>query len=284
MACSSYLLNNVEDIGRGAELIKRRRGVIIGVFSAKGGVGKTTAVVNIGAAMAQKLKNRVVVVETNMTASNLGLYMGILDSPVVIQDVVLGKRKLEDAICTTDFGIHVIPGSPAFVGEIGSIDIREILEQLRKKYDAILLDSAPGFGPEVYASMRACDELVVVCQPQVPAIAGTLQTFRTANHQKLPILGAIMNRVTGKRYEVPISHIKKILNWPLIGVVPEDDMVPESTTRAIPLVIYSQNSPAAVEFRKIAQAILTHIRARRRVAPRRRRKIRRKRLAGSRSK
>ena len=251
-------------------IIRRKRGLIIGVFSAKGGVGKTTTAVNVGTALAQKLKNRVIVVETNMTASNLGLYMGILDSPVVVQDVILGKRKLEDAICTTAYGIHVIPGSPAFVGELGSIDVRGILDQSRKKYDVILLDSAPGFGPEVYASMKACDELLIVCQPQVPAIAGTLQTFRAASYQKLPIIGTVINRVTGKRYEIPIAHIKKILNWPVIGVVPEDDMVPESTTRAIPLVIYSQNSPAAVEFRKIAQALLTHIRTRRRVAPRRR--------------
>ena len=50
----------------------KRRGVIIGVFSAKGGVGKTTTVVNLGTALAQKLKNRVIIVETNMTASNLG--------------------------------------------------------------------------------------------------------------------------------------------------------------------------------------------------------------------
>lgn len=254
----------------------KRRGLIIGVFSAKGGVGKTTTVVNLGTAMAQKLKNRVIVVETNMTASNLGLYLGILDSPVIIQDVVLGKQKLEDAICTTDYGMHVIPGTPAFVGELGSVDIRGILEQLRKKYDVIILDSAPGFGPEVYASMKACDELVIVCQPQVPAIAGTLQTFRVASNYKLPIIGVVMNRVTGKRYEIPIPHVKKMLGWPVIGVVPEDDMVPESTTRALPLVVYSQNSPAAVEFRKIAQALLTHIRSRRRVSPRRKRKIKRK--------
>jgi MinD-like ATPase involved in chromosome partitioning or flagellar assembly len=199
----------------------------------------------------------------------------LIKSLVSFVDAV--KNLAEDAICTTDYGIHVVPGSPAFVGELGSIDVRGILDQLRKKYDVILLDSAPGFGPEVYASMKACDELVIVCQPQVPAIAGTLQTFRAAGYQKLPIIGTVINRVTGKRYEIPISHMKKILRWPIIGVVPEDDMVPESTTRAIPLVVYSQNSPAAVEFRKIAQALLTHIRGRRRVAPRRRIALRRRR-------
>jgi MinD-like ATPase involved in chromosome partitioning or flagellar assembly len=163
------------------------------------------------------------------------------------------------------------------VGELGSIDVRGILDQLRKKYDVILLDSAPGFGLEVYASLKACDELIVVSQLQVPAIAGTLQTFRAASSRRLPIIGVVMNRVTGKRYEIPISHVKKILHWPVIGVVPEDDMVLESTTRAVPLVVYSQNSPAAVEFRKIAQALLTHIRGRRRVAPRRRIALRRRR-------
>ncbi len=252
--------------------MRQKRGLILGVFSAKGGVGKTTTVANLGAALAQKLKNRVIIVETNMTASNLGLHLGILDPPVVIQDVVFGKLKISEATSVTDYGLHIIPGSVAFTDDLGSIDLRGILDELRKKYDIIILDSAPGFGLEVFDGMKACDELLICCQPRVPAIAGTLQTFRAADRLKIPVFGVGLTRVTGKRFEIPTSAIKRTLGWPTMAVIPEDDMVAESVTRGTPVVLHAPNSPAAVEYRKLAQAVITHVRARKRIAPRRKRK------------
>jgi septum site-determining protein MinD len=249
--------------------MRKKRGLVLGVFSAKGGVGKTTTVANLGAALAQKLKNRVVIVETNMTASNLGLHLGILEPPVVIQDVIFGRIKISEAIVTTDYGLHIIPGSVAFTDELGSIDLRGIFEELRKKYDIVLLDSAPGFGLEVFAGMKACDELLIVCQPRVPAIAGTLQTFRAADRLKIPVFGVVLSRVTGKRFEIPTSDIKRTLDWPTLIEIPEDDVIGESVTRGTPVVIYAPNSPAALEYRKLARAVLAHLRARKRVAPRR---------------
>ena len=249
--------------------MRAKRGLVLGVFSAKGGVGKTTTVANLGAALAQKIKDRVIVVETNMTASNLGLYFGLLDPPVVIQDVVFGRVKISDAISKTDFGLHVIPGSIAFTTELGSIDLRGILDELRRKYDVIIIDSPPGFGLEVSAGITACDELLIVCQPRVPAIAGTLQTLRAANSHKIPVFGVVLNRVAGKRFEIPTSDIKRTLGWPTIAVVPEDDMIGEAETRGTPAVIYSPNSAASIEYRKLGQAVLTHLKARKRIAPRR---------------
>lgn len=253
-----------------------KRGLILGVFSAKGGVGKTTTVANLGAALAQKLKNRVVIVETNMTASNLGLHLGILDPPVVIQDVVFGRLKVNDAISTTDYGLHIIPGSVAFTDELGSIDLRGILDELTRRYDVVILDSAPGFGLEVFAGMKACDELLICCQPRVPAIAGTLQTFRAADRLKIPVFGVVLNRVTGRRFEIPTSDIKRTLGWPTMAIVPEDDMVAESVTRGAPVVLHAPSSPVALEYRKLAQAVLTHLKARKRIAPRRKRKARKR--------
>jgi septum site-determining protein MinD len=257
--------------------MRMKRGLILGVFSAKGGVGKTTTVANLGTALTQKLKNRTIIVETNMTASNLGLHLGILDPPVVIQDVVFGRLKVSEAISTTDYGLHIIPGSVAFTDDLGSIDLRGILDELTKKYDVVILDSAPGFGLEVFAGMKACDELLICCQPRVPAIAGTLQTFRAADRLKIPVFGVVLNRVTGKRFEIPTYDIKRTLGWPTMAIVPEDDMVAESVTRGIPVVLHAPNSPAAVEYRKLAKGILTHLKARRRITPRRRRKVSRRR-------
>jgi len=250
-----------------------KRGLILGVFSAKGGVGKTTTVANLGAALAQKLRDSIIIVETNMTASNLGLHLGILDPPVVIQDVVFGRIKISEAISTTDYGLHIIPGSVAFTDELGSMDLSGILEELTKKYDIIILDSPPGFGLEVFAGMKACDELLICCQPRVPAIAGTLQTFRAADRLKIPVFGVVLSRVTGKRFEIPLSDIKRTLDWPTMAVIPEDDMVAESVTRGVPAVLHAPNSPASVEYRKLAQAVLSHMRARRRIAPRRMHKV-----------
>jgi septum site-determining protein MinD len=124
--------------------------------------------------------------------------------------------------------------------------------------------------------MKACDELLICCQPRVPAIAGTLQTFRAADRFKIPVFGVVLNRVTGKRFEIPTSDIKRTLGWPTIAIVPEDDMVEEGVTRGVPVALHAPNSPAAVEFRKLAQAVLAHLRARKRIAPRRKRKLRKK--------
>jgi septum site-determining protein MinD len=256
--------------------MKAKKALVLGVFSAKGGVGKTTTVANLGAALSQKLKNRVLIVETNMTSSNLGLHLGILEPPVVIQDIVFGKLNVRKAILTTNYGLHIIPGSVSFMEAMGSIDLRGILDEIRGKYDVIILDSSPGFNLEVYAAMKACDELLICCQPRVPAIAGTLQTFRAADSLKVPVLGVVLNRITGKRFDIPTSDIKRTLGWPILATIPEDDMVEESLIRGVPVVIYAPNSPAAVEFRRLAQAVLIHLKARKRIVSRKRKATRRK--------
>jgi len=245
--------------------MRSKRGSVIGVFSAKGGVGKTTVVTNLGAALAQEFKDRVLVFEANMAASNLGLHLGILDPPAVVQEVVFGGAKTEDAIVSFDYGLHLLAGSPAFDGESGMVDLCGIIEPLRSKYDAIILDSAPSFGPEVTSALKACDIVIIVCQPRVPAIAGTLQTLRAADKLKIPVFSVVLDGVRNKRYEISTPEIKRTLGWQTIFEVPEDDSVLESIARGLPVVIYKPNSPAAVGFRKLASAILQYIKANHRV-------------------
>lgn len=263
--------------------LRGRRGIVLGVFSAKGGVGKTTTVANLGAALAQRKRGKAIIVETNMTASNLGLHLGVVDPPVTVQDLVMGRLKVEEGISKTEYGLHLLPGSIAFTTEVGSVDLSPVLESLRRKYDVIILDSAPGFAPEVTSAMRACDEVLVCCQPQIPAIAGTLQSMRALERMKIPLLGVVLTRVTGKRYEISTSEIKRTLGWPTLVEIPEDDMVPESITRGLPVVLYAPNSPAAQEYLRLARMILARMRARaggRRARGRRVRGVRRMKTKG----
>ncbi len=246
----------------GERTVRKRRGFVLGVFSAKGGVGKTTTVSNLGAAMAQRKKGKVLIMETNMTASNLGLYLGVVDPPVVVQDLVYGRVKPEEAIIKTPYGLHLLPGSVAYTDEVTAVDFSPLVENLRKKYEVILLDTAPGFAPEVTAAMRVCDSILVCCQPQVPAIAGTLQTLRMAERLKVPVMGCVLTRVTGKRWEIPTTEIRRTLGWPALAEIPEDEAVPESITRGTPVVLWAPRSPAAVGYLKLAGQLLSSLRRR----------------------
>jgi septum site-determining protein MinD len=71
---------------------------IIGIVSGKGGVGKTTIVANLGAALASFYKKRVIIVDCNVTTSHLGLYLGMYYHPVSLNQVLRGEASMDDAI------------------------------------------------------------------------------------------------------------------------------------------------------------------------------------------
>jgi MinD-like ATPase involved in chromosome partitioning or flagellar assembly len=91
-----------------------------------------------------------------------------------------------------------------------------------------------------------------------------------ADRLKLPIFGVVLTRITRKRYEVSVSDIKRTLGWPALVEIPEDEMVPESVTRGMPVVLYAPNSSSAYEYRRLAQMVLSHLRARKRVTTKKR--------------
>lgn len=236
--------------------IRPKKARVIGVFSCKGGVGKTTTAVNLATFLNEKLSGDVIVVEANLTAPNVGLHLGIVDPAITMHDVLAGRTSIERAVNVSAGGLHFIPGSIAVSEEIHLIDLKSCLDPLRKKYKYIILDSAPGLGPEVIAAVKASDESLIITNPEVPTIATTLRTFRAAERYRIPITGVVVNKVMGKRYEVPLSEIRKTLKWPIVATVPDDDKVRESLTAAIPVIRYAPRSPAAKKFREMGERLL----------------------------
>jgi len=238
--------------------IKPKRARVIGVFSCKGGVGKTTTVANVGMALTKHLKKDVLVIDANLSAPNLGLHFGELEPKITIHDALAGEIPIEKAVMECH-GLKVILGSIAFGEEVHLVDIRGLLEPLKAKYKLILIDSAPGIGSEVVAAMKACDEIIIATNPEVPTVASTLKTFSAAERYKIPIVGVVVNKVSGEPFELPIKDVKKALGWPIIAIVPEDRRVRESTAIGIPVVLYRPKSPAAVKFNELSETLLKHL-------------------------
>lgn len=238
--------------------IRPRQARIIGLFSCKGGVGKTTTVANLSAGLAKRLGAKVLAVDANLGAPNLGLHFGELTPKITIHDIISHELPIEDAILDIQ-GLRMILGSIAYEDEVHLVDLRELLSPLRRKFKVIILDSAPGIGSEVVAAMKACNEIIIVTNPYVPTIASTLKTFRAAERYKVPILGVVVNRVAGEPFELPMREIKKALGWPVIGAVPEDKKVRESTAAGIPVIKYSARSRASKQFKALTDFMVNHL-------------------------
>jgi septum site-determining protein MinD len=238
--------------------IRPRQARVIGLFSCKGGVGKTTTIANLGVELSKRLGDKVLAVDANLGAPNLGLHFGELTPRITIHDVISHELPIEDAVLKIQ-DVPMILGSIAYEDEVHLVDLRELLSPLRRRFRVILLDSAPGIGSEVVAAMKACNEIIIVTNPYVPTIASTLKTFRAAERYKVPILGVVVNRVAGEPFELPMREIKKAFGWPVIGSIPEDKKVRESTAAGIPVIKYSPRSRASKQFKGLADFVVDHL-------------------------
>ena len=244
--------------GQGVK-IKPKRARVIGVFSCKGGVGKTTTVANLSMCLTQSMGDNILAVDANLTSPNLGLHFGEFTPKVTIHDALTDELPIEKAVMKSH-GLQAILGSITYVGDVYLVDLRGRLAPLKSKYKVILIDSAPGVGSETIAAIKACDEIIIVTNPHIPTIASTLKTLRTAERYKVPIVGVIVNKARKNPFDLSIKDVKKLLGWPIISAVPEDPKVYESTAVGIPVVSYAPQSSAAKEFKKLGEFLIKRLR------------------------
>ena len=230
-------------------------GKIIGIVSGKGGVGKTTTTTNLGVAL-QKLGKKVCVFDANITTSNLGLHLGITDYPVTSHEL-LKNKKFGDSIFVHQSGLRIIPGSLSLedAKSLNISNLKHVLSSLAKKYDFILVDGAPGIDREALSVVDASDEVIVVTNPEMPAITDAIKIIEVAKSINAKILGLVVNKRRNKDYELGAQEIESATGVHILGTVPEDENVLRAISDKSPVVISREGAPSARSFRKIAADI-----------------------------
>ncbi len=202
---------------------------VILINSGKGGVGKTTTAINLGACL-NKLKKQVVIIDGNLNTPNVGLQLGAPVVPVTLNHVLNGKAKIHEAIYEHSSGTKIIPSSLS-IKELTHFNTKkfpDIIKKLRKDYEYIIIDSAAGFGEEVMALISLTDEILIVTNPEMPAVTDALKAVKIARKMGKEINGVIVTRHANAKYEMPLSSIKSMLETQIIGVIPEDKAVKEA--------------------------------------------------------
>lgn len=230
---------------------------IITVISGKGGVGKTTTAINLGAAL-NKLGQNVVIVDANLNTPNVGVHLGAPIVPVTLNHVLKGRAEVEEAVYEHSSGTKIMPSSLS-VKELGKYNTKklpEVAQKLKEMSDFVIIDSAAGFGPEALDTIEASEEILIVTNPEMPAVTDALKAVRVAKDMGKDVRGVIVTRYTGASYEMSLNAIKSMLEVPVIGIIPEDKSVKEAVTRRDAVTHTHPRSKASKKYREIAGKIL----------------------------
>ncbi len=227
---------------------------LICVTGAKGGIGKTTSALNLAIAL-KDLGKDVLLVDANISTPNIGLHLGIPSVPSSLHHVLKGKKEPKEALYTHSSGIKVMPGSIA-VEDIG-VDtdrLAAVLKELKKHADVIIIDSAAGFGEDSLAALKAADEVLIVTNPEIPAVTEALKTVKLAEKLNKKIVGVLLTR-TGKGKSMNTEEVEEMIELPVIGEVPEDKAVKSALYEKKPVIHHAPFSKAGKGYKKVAEKI-----------------------------
>lgn len=225
----------------------------IGVISIKGGVGKTVTTCNLGSALAE-LGKKVLLVDADFSSPNLGLHFGIVSPDKTLHHVFTDKITAHEAIRGYSENLDILPCS--LIGErVNPYLLKEKLSVLKKLYDYILIDASPTLNDDMLATIVASDELLVVTSPDYPTLSATLHAVKMAQKKKTPIVGLVLNKVRGKKFELTAREIEEASGVGILGVVRDDVHVPASIAGTKPALEHKPRARASRSFRQIAAQI-----------------------------
>src|SRR3989338_10393350 len=111
-----------------------KRTKIIGIVSVKGGVGKTTVTSNLGAVLAGSFGKKVLLVDANFSAPNLGMHLGVVQPEVTLHHVLDGKEHIFSAVHDFEDFFHFIPASLHYTKSISYDTFKSKLKHFSGKY------------------------------------------------------------------------------------------------------------------------------------------------------
>jgi pilus assembly protein CpaE len=235
---------------------------MICVLGPKGGTGKTVTTSNLAVALAQAGKS-VSVVDLDLQFGDLALAMGVRPEKTMYDLVQSGGSldagKLDAYVMPHSSGVRVLvaPTRPDQASSIVPEFLREVYPLLRATSDFVVLDSSPGFTPEV---ISAIDASTYVC------MVGTLDTLSLKNTrlglETLELMGydpdqivLILNRADS-RVGIDDEDVLAVVGKRPDIRIPSDVEVPRAVNEGIPIVLAKPDSAAAKAYRSLADEFL----------------------------
>ena len=250
---------------------------VVALFNQKGGVGKTTSTINLGAALTE-LGRKVLLVDFDPQGGlSLGLgvnahslplegtvYFALMDPTADVEKIILKSSVpgLDFLPANRDLGT----AETTLGAEIGGQQfLKRTLNSLKDRYDVILIDCQPTMGQLTINALVAADEVIVPLQCEYFALHGFIElkgnldkvrNFLNPNLKLIGILATMFDRKTVHNREVLTTIIEKYPEDVFETIIAKTIRFPETTVVGEPITTYATSSGGAASYRRLARELI----------------------------
>lgn len=240
----------------------REDGRIIAVVGQKGGIGKTTTSTNLAAAIAREGRQSVLLIDLDTRFGDVAVMMDVKAEWTVAEIARDGDYTDRDLFRTRllrhESGAYVLPAANDYRSWINCtpLQLQELIRFAATVFDVVILDTPGTFNDVVGASIEVANRVIVVTSSDLSSLKNTSLLLEHFNMRGLDDDQVMVTLIHGHGYESPSrADVEFAISHPINREVPFDRAVAKASQAGIPVVLYRPDSPAALAFNSMAEAI-----------------------------
>jgi pilus assembly protein CpaE len=236
------------------------RSPLICVLGPKGGTGKTLTATSLAVAMAE-LGKSVALVDLDLQFGDVGLCMGLTPEQTIFDLVRTGgsldEEKLDGFLMTHSSGVRVLiaPSRPDHAAVVSVEFLRDVYSTLRSMFEYVIVDTPPGFTPEVIATIDNATSVIMVGMLDALSLKNTKLGLETLDLMGFPPenVRLVLNRARS-RVGISDDEVVAIMGRVPDIFVPSDRDIPRAVNEGKPILVAKPQSEASIAYRLLADS------------------------------